>query len=118
MADLESARPLILAALHVVFWTMLLLLVPTAVLSVRMWRMLRDRHPETWENLGKPKISRLSIEMSSRLSTFVKKGEYESLADPHVRWCARSLRIVERIYSVGFVAFILLVIAAALGAQQ
>jgi len=118
MDDLESARPLILLALQAIFWTMFLLLVPTAVLSVRMWRMLRDRYPETWENLGEPKMSRLSIEMSSRLATFVKRGEYESLGDPDVRWCARGLRIAERIYSAGFVALILLVVAAAIGAQQ
>jgi hypothetical protein len=118
VGDLESARPLILVALQVVFWAMLLLLVPTAFLSVRMWRILRDRHPATWEDLGEPKISRLSIQMSSRLATFVRRGEYEPLADNELSWCARGLRIAERIYSAGFVALFLLVIAAAIGAQH
>jgi len=77
----------------------------------RLLTMIRERHPATWEQLGKPgKMTRLSQDASATLRSMVTDGadyatEDRELSD-HLAWLSKVL-LVSRLLSVALVVWIL-----------
>jgi len=78
---------MLVAGLAVVMSVGIIALIPTAIVSVRLWRALQSRHPEVWR------------------------------ADPEVDSCARILRVLDRLLTaaVWVGAVLVLLLAASAG---
>jgi len=77
--------------------------VPGFWLYHRFLRDLRQRHPETWEQLGRPTVVYYSSQQARReLSHWMAEGGFESLQDPGFAADCRRYRAYGRLYSAAF----------------
>lgn len=118
MSAIFIPQEFVVIAFNATFFSMMVLLVPMALLSRRFSRILRENHPDAWKNLGEPSLLNLSVEVSRRLARYMKTRGYESLADPELNRCAWWMRLVERMVGAAFVSFICLIIVSALFGQR
>lgn len=107
-------RPTIIEALEIVFWSMLTLLLPSIFLAVRLWRILEKRHPEVWDDLGKPSLSNLNATAGKRVTAFIRHRDYQSIDDGELRLFGTLLWALNWVYTLGFAVFFLLIFAAVL----
>lgn len=71
----------------------------------RFLRDLRERHPETWERLGRPTVVYYSSQRARRdLSRWVADDGFETLADPRFAADCRRYRSYARVYGAVFTA--------------
>ena len=67
----------------ILFLVLGLIFIFAAYVSIKMERMLMERHPNIWIELGKPKFfSNNSIENNLSVWRFLRKREYEKTEDP------------------------------------
>ncbi len=94
-----------------------LTLIPTGIVSARLWRALRSRHPEAWAELGRPQLEPMSIGKSRRLRSFIRSKAYEELADPEISSYARYLRVLNVVLTIAVWIGAILVVALAASAE-
>ncbi|NNL67499.1 MAG: hypothetical protein HKP30_14715 [Myxococcales bacterium] len=80
--------------------TLLAMIAPGFWLYRGVLRDLRERHPETWQALGRPTVVYYSSQAARRdLQRFVAEGRYEALDDPAFAAAVRRYRGYARVYS-------------------
>ena len=87
---------------------MLALLLPAALVSIRLGRHLRVHHPSVWHDLGEPGFRNLTVATSGRSARFIRAGEYRKLGDPIVDRLATKIKVVGIANLLCFAAFLLL----------
>jgi hypothetical protein len=82
---------------------LLAMTVPGFWLYRRFLRDLRERHPETWERLGRPTVVYYSSQRARRaLSRWIAEDGFEGLADPGFAADCRRYRAYARLYGAVF----------------
>lgn len=96
VGDLRKVdRNLLVIGLVIVMGVGILALIPAAIVSARLWRAIKSRHPEVWRDMGGPQFAPMSIGKSRRLRGFIRSRAHEELTDPEVDSCARILRVLD-----------------------
>lgn len=96
--DVEAAFALCAA-------TLILMIVPGFWLYRGVMHGLRDRHPETWEALGRPTVVYYSSQEARRaLQRWLSDGAADSLGDPEFAASVRRYRRYASAYSAVFTA--------------
>ena len=107
-------RDVLITGLAVVMSVGILALIPTAIVSARLWRAIKSRHPEAWRDIDGPQSAPMSIGKSLRLRRFIRSRAHEDLADPEVDSDARILRVLDRLLTAAvWVGVVLVLIPAA-----
>lgn len=101
-------------ATRVIFLAQALILGLLGMFSWRFTKRMRDHHATTWQELGAPSWSNLSVTTSRRLSAFVRRREYHRLRDRELDRWATGLRVIEKISATGFAALIASIVLRAL----
>lgn len=117
MADVLIPGDLILRATKVLFSALALLLIVAVMVSQRFLRVLRQRHPEVWSQLGKPLFLNASIQTRVRLRRYVQSGKYQHLADGDVDRLARLIRAVDRVSGIAFWGLFVVIVVSFLYRQ-
>ena len=103
-------------ALEFVLAAGIVTLIPTGIVSARLWQLIKRRHPRVWSDIGEPRIEPMGIAKSRRLRGFIRSRAYERLADVEVDSYARSLRVLNCILTIMFWIGIGLVLLVAITA--
>lgn len=83
--------------------TLLAMIGPGFWLYRGLLRDLRERHPETWQALGRPTVVYYSSQAARReLQRFLAEARYEALGDPAFAAAVRRYRGYARVYSAVF----------------
>jgi hypothetical protein len=99
----------------VIFGIMILAFITSMVLSSLTMRMLRTRHPETWEALGRPKRINLSDKTTPDGKHFWTT-EYKELDDPKFESQVELLKMFNNVFGViVMVLLVLMVVKLVLG---
>lgn len=89
---------------NLIFFLALLGLLTAALpLALRMYRLLKERHHETWSTLGEPRnLFRTSIQNQILLNRFVWRGQYRALNDDQLSAVCSWLKILGIAFGVAF----------------
>ena len=109
---------MLVTGLAVVMSVGIFALIPTAIVSARLWRAIKSRHPEVWRNMGGPQLAPMSIGKSRRLRSFIRSRAHEDLADPEVDSYARILRVLNRLLTAAVWVGVVLVLMLAFSADR
>ena len=113
---MEIERDLLLKGLAFVLATSVLMLIPTGIVSSRFWRAVAHRHPEVWQDLGKPRFQPMGIGKSRGLRNYIRNKNYLELSDPlidrYASWLVLLDRLVALLFFVGVVLVLLLAASA------
>lgn len=85
------------------FWILVAALLVTLA---RILALLRSRHPEVFEELGRPGLlPGSSVARSAKLTRFYWSRRAQALADPELRFWVLALRVLQLLLAVLLVAF-------------
>ena len=88
---------MLIAGLAVAISVGILALIPTAIVSARLWRAIKSRYPEVWRDMDGPRLRPMRIGKSRRLRNFIRSRAHEELADPEIDSYARALRVLNHL---------------------
>jgi len=91
----------------VIFGIIILSFITSIVLSTIVMRMLRKRHPEAWEALGRPERINLSDRITPEGEPFWVTG-YKKLNDPKFEEQVELLKTFNKVF--GLITVVLLVL--------
>ena len=111
-------RDLLMMGLAVAMSVGILAVIPTAIVSARIWRAIKSRHPEAWRDLDGARFAPMSIRKSQRLNNFIQSREYERLSDPEVDSYARILRLLNRVLTAAVWIGVILILILAVSADR
>jgi hypothetical protein len=90
----------------VLFLILMVCVVIGITLTSRFHRLLRERHPDVYDSLGRPSFRNNSAENGWASLRFILAGHFETLDDPEVVRLCRVIRIFFFCYSVFFLCFV------------
>ena len=111
---MDIDRDFLLLGLACVIATGVLMLIPTVIVSSRLWRAVAGRHPEVWKDLGEPRLQSMGILKSRSLRDYLRYKKYQELSDPQIDRYASRLRLLNRLVALLFwIGVVLLLLSAA-----
>ena len=86
-------------------------MIPLAYYQARVFRILRERHPDVYDDLGSPRMFHLSVSQTMKLSSYRRRKRYLELGDPELE---EAERLKNRLRWIFFPAFGAVLIGALL----